>query len=48
MENKYKISSHLEESGCEIYIIYDSTDNEFIESYDDKQEAQEALKFWNK
>jgi predicted GIY-YIG superfamily endonuclease len=47
LEDRYKISEHLDESGATIYNIYDVTDMEIIESFDDKNEANEALKFWN-
>jgi predicted GIY-YIG superfamily endonuclease len=47
LEQRYKMSEHLDECGAKIYNIYDSNDMEIIESFDDKNEAQEALKFWN-
>lgn len=47
LEKRYKISEHLDESGCKMFNIYDSKDMEIIESFDDKNEAEEALKFWN-
>ena len=47
LEPRYKISEHLDESGATIYNIYDTTDMEIIESFDDKEEAQQSLNFWN-
>ena len=45
--DRYKMSEHLDESGATMYNIYDSKDLEIIESFDEKSEAEEALKFWN-
>lgn len=47
LNQRYKLSEHLDESGAIMYNIYDSKDMEVIESFDDKNEANEALKFWN-
>lgn len=47
LEPRYKMSEHLDESGATVYNIYDTTDMEIIESFDDKSEAKESLKFWN-
>lgn len=48
MPNKrYKLIDVLDESGAKLYIIVDTDFNDYVETYDEKTEADEALKFLN-
>ena len=44
---RYTIMEQPDESGANIYNIIDNDDLSIVESYDDKEEAEEAVKFWN-
>lgn len=47
LNQRYKIQEQRDECGAMEYQILDTNDMEIIESYFDKQEAEEALTFWN-
>ena len=45
--NQYKIQEERNEEGCIDYKIIDNNDLSIVEVYNDKSEAEDALKFWN-
>ncbi len=48
MQNqRYKLQEQMDECGATEYQILDTKDMEIIETHTDKQEAEEALTFWN-
>tara|TARA_R110000744_G_C19111371_1_gene534807 strand:- start:500 stop:658 length:159 start_codon:yes stop_codon:yes gene_type:complete len=48
MSNRYKLQEFQDESGAIQYQIVDTTDMQIEESHYDKDEANEALKYYNK
>lgn len=44
---RYKLIDVLDESGAKLYIIVDTNFNDYVETYDDKKEADNALNFLN-
>lgn len=47
LEQRYKLQEYQDESGAIQYQIIDTTDMKIEESHYDKDEANEALKYYN-
>ena len=47
MYDRYKIQTEMGEHGANEYKIISNDDLSVVEVYDNKSEAEDALKFWN-